>query len=659
MNFNELGLPDHLLLALEKLGFTEPTPIQKEAIPPLLRGTDVLGQAQTGTGKTAAFALPLLAKINPKQAVPQILVLTPTRELALQVSEAFSSFAINMPSINILPVYGGQGFSTQLNALRRGAHVIIGTPGRVMDHMRRGALVLDNLKTLILDEADEMLRMGFAEDVDWILQHIPTERQIGLFSATMPPAIKAIAQTHLRNPEHITIKNKTSTAATIQQFFFPVSNGYKVDALARVIETQDYDAMIVFVKTKRATEEVAEELSDRGFNAVAINGDIVQKQRERVIDHLKSGKIRILVATDVAARGIDVDRITHVINYDAPNNSESYVHRIGRTGRAGRTGTAILFITPRERYLLRMIEQATKQPISDLETPSIRKINDRRVAAFKQRITDGSTQNISFFATLIEEYMQETSMPATTVAATLAKLLQGDVPLVLKKDLPELRARDSGSRDRGSRDRAPRERGSRDRDFGDRAPRDRGSRESRDREASGDRAPRERGSRESSDRAPRERTARDFSDRAPRERTSRESSDRAPRERTARDFSDRAPRERTTRDFSDRAPRERGSRESSGRDFSDRAPRERGSRQEYGMDQYRIEVGHEHGIQPKNLVGAIAHTAGLEGRLIGKIKIEAKFSLVDLPKDMPKNTLQSLQRLKLAGKQMNLKKVSS
>lgn len=604
MNFKELGLPDHLLLALEKLGFTEPTPIQKEAIPPLLRGSDVLGQAQTGTGKTAAFALPLLAKINPKQAVPQILVLTPTRELALQVSEAFSSFAINMPSINILPVYGGQGFSTQLNALRRGAHVIIGTPGRVMDHMRRGALILDNLKTLILDEADEMLRMGFAEDVDWILQHIPAERQIGLFSATMPPAIKAIAQTHLHEPEHITIKNKTATATTIQQFCFPVSNGYKVDALARVIETQDYDAMIVFVKTKRATEEVAEELNDRGFNAVAINGDIVQKQRERVIDHLKSGKIRILIATDVAARGIDVDRITHVINYDAPNNAESYVHRIGRTGRAGRTGTAILFITPRERYLLRMIEQATKQPIADLETPSVKKINERRVAAFKQRITDGSTQNISFFATLIEEYMQETGMPATTVAATLAKLLQGDVPLVLKRDLPELRARESGSRDRdgGSRDRGSRDRGSRDR-----APRERSSREF------GDRAPRDRGSRD-----------RDFSDRAPRERGSRD-----------RDFSDRAPRER--------APRERGSRD----------------RQEYGMDQYRIEVGHAHGIQPKNLVGAIAHTAGLEGRLIGKIKIEDKFSLVDLPKDMPKNILQSLQRLKLGGKQMNMKKVSS
>lgn len=573
-SFNDLGLPDTILTAVQSLGYNEPTPIQAQAIPALLSGSDVLGQAQTGTGKTAAFALPLLAQVNPKRREPQLLVLVPTRELALQVAEAFNSFAANMPEINILAIYGGQGYNEQLSMLRKGTHIVIGTPGRVMDHMRRETLKLDSLKTLILDEADEMLRMGFAEDVEWILQQVPEQRQIGLFSATMPPAIKNIAETYLQNPQRITVKNKTSTASTIKQYFWPVANLNKLDALARIIESEDGDAMIVFVKTKRATEELAEQLTTRGFNAVAINGDIVQKQRERVIDQLKSGRIKILIATDVAARGIDVDRITHVINYDAPNNSESYVHRIGRTGRAGRTGTAIIFISPRERYILRNIERATRQPIEELETPSIKKINERRVAGFKQRITDALAQDIGYYESLISQYVEETEAAPIKVAAALAKLVQGNKELLLQKErvsatLPQREFRDRG--DRGDR---------------------------------------------------RERS----------ERSNDRNNDRS-----------RAPR---TRELSlDRFTR-------------DEAPRRREGGREPGMEQYRIDIGRDDGLLPKNLVGAIANTAGIEGRSIGKIKIESKFSLVDLPKGMPKNILQTLQRLKLSGKQMNIRKVN-
>lgn len=587
--FQQFGLPDQVLRALDALGYVEPTPIQTQAIPPLLAGSDVLGQAQTGTGKTAAFALPLLARIDVKRLVPQLLVLVPTRELAVQVAEAFNNFAQHMQGLRILPVYGGQGFSTQLSELRRGVHIVIGTPGRVMDHMRRESLVLDGLKTLILDEADEMLRMGFAEDVEWILQQVPEQRQIGLFSATMPSAIQAIAETYLRNPQRITIKNKTSTASTIQQFYWPVSNMHKIDALARIIETQDADAMIVFVKTKRATEEVAEALNDLDFPAVAINGDIVQQQRERVIEQLRQGKIRILIATDVAARGIDVERITHVINYDAPNNTESYVHRIGRTGRAGRAGTAIIFITPRERYILRNIEHATKSPIAELPTPSIAQINERRIAAFKQRITDGTQENISFFSQLVTEYIQETGTPAETVAAALAKLLQGNKPLVLKKEIAPSNAK-RGGREFGGRDK-PRSNDSR---FGDRAGRS-DSRDSRSSRFGGER--RAEGSR-----------------------------------------------------FG-------GERRAEGSRFGgERSDSRRGG--EAGMDQYRVELGRMDGIMPKNLVGAIANTAGIEGRSIGRIKIEDKFSVVDLPKGMPKDMLATLARLKVGGKQMNIKKIS-
>lgn len=617
--FADLGLPDTILKAIEALGYNEPTPIQIQAIPALLSGSDVIGKANTGTGKTGAFALPLLAKIEVRRREPQVLVLVPTRELALQVAKAFISFAQFMPEINILSIYGGEGYSDQLRELRRGAHIVIGTPGRVMDHMRSEKLCLDNLKTLILDEADEMLNMGFADDVKFVLQHMPTERQIGLFSATMPPAIKTIAETYLHNPQRINIQNKTSTASTIRQFYWPVANLNKLDALARIIETEDGDAMIVFVKTKRATEELAEQLTGRGFNAVAINGDIVQKQRERVIEQLKEGRIKILIATDVAARGIDVERITHVINYDAPNNSESYVHRIGRTGRAGRAGTAIIFISQRERYILRNIERATKQPIEELETPSIKKINERRVETFKKRITETIAKDVSFYENLLEQYITETDAPAIKVAAALAKILQGNTEFLLQKERASAPSREYSDRgDRGSRDRPRGDRPNRGREFDrEEAPRRREGEFSRDRAAAP--AYREGGFRRERGVAPG-----------------------ASREGFNRD--------RTGSSSSRDGGFNRDRSAAPGRD------RDRGGR-DADMEQYRIEIGHDDGLLPKNLVGAIANTAGIEGRLIGKIKIESKFSLVDLPKGMPKNTLQTLQRLKLSGKQMNLSKV--
>ncbi|MEN3290904.1 MAG: ATP-dependent helicase DeaD, partial [Burkholderiales bacterium] len=384
--FADLNLSDALLRVLKELGYESPSPIQAATIPILLSNRDVLGQAQTGTGKTAAFALPVLARIDIKQTIPQALVLAPTRELAIQVAEAFQRYATYIPGFHVLPIYGGQSYGPQLSALRRGVHVVVGTPGRVIDHLEKNSLDLSQIKTLVLDEADEMLRMGFIDDVETILQKTPASRQTALFSATMPSAIKRIAQTYLRNPAEVTIAAKTGTADNIRQRYWLVSGMHKLDALTRILEAETFDGMIVFARTKLGTEELAGKLQARGFSAAAINGDIVQQQRERTIQQLKDGKIDILVATDVAARGLDVERISHVINYDVPHDPESYTHRIGRTGRAGRSGEAILFIAPRERNLLKAIERATRQPISMLELPSIQAVNDVRIARFKDQI---------------------------------------------------------------------------------------------------------------------------------------------------------------------------------------------------------------------------------------------------------------------------------
>jgi ATP-dependent RNA helicase DeaD len=474
-SFRDLALTESVLKALEDVGYETPSPIQAQVIPFMLQGKDVLGQAQTGTGKTAAFALPILSRIDIKQKDPQVLVLAPTRELAIQVAEAFQRYAAHLKGFHVLPIYGGQDYSTQLRQLKRGAHVVVGTPGRVMDHMRKGTLNLDGLTTLVLDEADEMLRMGFIDDVEWILEQTPDSRQIALFSATMPSVIRKIANEYLHEPEHVTIKVTNASAENIRQRFWVVSGMHKLDALTRILEVETFDGMIIFVRTKTATVELAEKLEARGYSAAAINGDMSQNLRERAINNLKNGKLDILIATDVAARGLDVDRITHVVNYDIPYDTESYVHRIGRTGRAGRTGDAILFIAPRERKLLLNIERATKQKVEEMGLPSTEVINNKRIARFKQSITDTlAAEELSFFAQLIEQYQQEHNVSAAEIAAALAKLVQGDTPLLIQNapkkardDVPFREREERPRRERGERSERPErgERGSR-RDFG-------------------------------------------------------------------------------------------------------------------------------------------------------------------------------------------------
>lgn len=433
-SFQSLGLPEPLLKAILDVGYETPSPIQAESIPHLLEGHDILGQAQTGTGKTAAFALPLLARLDLSQSDPQLLVLAPTRELALQVAEAFQSYSRYLKNFHVLPIYGGQSYETQLRQLRRGVQVVVGTPGRVMDHIRKKTLKLDNLKALVLDEADEMLRMGFIDDVQWILEQTPKGRQIALFSATMPDVIRKVAKRHLSNPKEIKIASKTSTATTIRQRYWPVSGLHKLDALTRVLEIEEFDAVLIFVRTKTATVELAEKLSARGYACEALNGDIPQAARERTVDRLKKSKLDILIATDVAARGLDVDRISHVINYDIPYDTESYVHRIGRTGRAGRKGEAILFVAPRERRMLRAIEKTTKQPIEAMQMPSAADINEQRIARFKEKIGNClAADDLEFFYQLVADYQRDQEVEPLQIAAALARLAQGDEPLLLSE----------------------------------------------------------------------------------------------------------------------------------------------------------------------------------------------------------------------------------
>ncbi|MCP4713683.1 MAG: DEAD/DEAH box helicase [Deltaproteobacteria bacterium] len=436
--FHEMDLSAPVCSALDAVGYETPTPIQSLIIPHVLSGRDVLGQAQTGTGKTAAFALPLLSRIDLANNQPQVLVLTPTRELAIQVAEAFQRYASGMPRLQVLPIYGGQSYEIQLKQLRRGVHVVVGTPGRVMDHMRRKTLRLDELQCLVLDEADEMLKMGFVEDVEWVLDQTPPDRQVALFSATIPPAIRKIAQKHLNDPEEVTIRDRTTTAATIHQRYWLARGLHKLDAMTRILETETCDGVLVFVRTKTATAELAEKLEACGYTAAPLNGDISQSMRERTVNQFKSGKLNILVATDVAARGLDVERISHVINYDIPYDTESYVHRVGRTGRAGRSGEAILFVAPREQHLLRAIERATKQKIEKMEMPGTAAINAKRVADFKQRITDTlANEDTRFYADLIVEYIQQQDVHAVDICAALAKLLQGNTPLLMEEKPPK------------------------------------------------------------------------------------------------------------------------------------------------------------------------------------------------------------------------------
>jgi ATP-dependent RNA helicase DeaD len=434
--FADLGLSNSILTVLDSIGYEVPSPIQQECIAHLLDGKDIIGQAQTGTGKTAAFALPLLDKIDLKLNAPQLLILTPTRELAIQVSEAVQTYARGMKGFHVLPIYGGQSYDIQLRPLKRGVHCVVGTPGRVMDHIKRGTLKLDKLKSFVLDEADEMLKMGFIDDIKWVMERIPAERQIALFSATMPNIIKKVAEKFLNNPKIVKIKNKTETATTIAQKYYLVDGRQKLDALTRILEVTPFDAMIIFARTKTLTVELAEKLSARGFSVEAINGDIAQNQRERIINNYKKGSIDILVATDVAARGLDVERISHVVNYDIPQDAETYVHRIGRTGRAGRSGEAILFVSHRERRMLKNIERTTRQNIEPIELPSADVINQKRIDLFKTRITQTlSNQNLTDFEKLITDYVTENeSTPLVKIAAALAHISQGKEPFFMTEN---------------------------------------------------------------------------------------------------------------------------------------------------------------------------------------------------------------------------------
>ncbi len=544
-SFADLALSAPLLKVLQEVGYESPSPIQAASIPALLEGNDILGMAQTGTGKTAAFALPMLNKIDLKKKHPQVLVLAPTRELAIQVAEAFQVYARHMPGFHVLPIYGGQSIDIQLKHLRRGAQVVVGTPGRVMDHLRRKSLSLEKLDSFVLDEADEMLRMGFIEDVEWILEHAPKQRQVALFSATMPAAIKKVTQKYLNNPVEIKIKSKTTTVENIDQRYIQVTPRFKIDALTRILESEPFDGVIIFARTKTATVELAEKLEARGYASSALNGDMSQQLRERTINNLKKSKIDIVVATDVAARGIDVSRITHVINYDMPHDTESYVHRIGRTGRAGRTGTAILFSSPRERRMLFAIEKATKAPLKEMQLPCAETIASKRVEQFKQTITDTmESVDLTFFTQLVDEYTQSQDISAHEAAAALVYLCQKDRPLQYKEEIP-----------------APRE------------SRERNSHSNRN------------------------------------ERPSRG---------------------------------ERG----------ERRPRRQQS--DVALTTYRIEVGRDQGVTPRDIVGAIANEAGIDSQHIGHIKLHNDFSTVDLPAGMPKDMLQHLKRVRIRNNPMRI-----
>ncbi len=568
-SFNQLGLQESLLKVLDEVGYETPSAIQAQTIPILLEGRDVVGQAQTGTGKTAAFALPVLSRLDMKQKDPQVLVLAPTRELAIQVAEAFQKYAHHLKGFHVLPIYGGQDYSVQIRALQRGVHVVVGTPGRVMDHIRRGTLVLDKLSTLVLDEGDEMLRMGFIDDVEWILEQTPENRQIALFSATMPQQIRRIATRHLNNPVEVTVKVKTTTADTIRQRYWPVQGFHKLDALTRILEAEPFDAMLIFVRTKLATADLSEKLEARGYASAPLNGDIAQNQRERTVDRLKKGKLDIVVATDVAARGLDVDRISHVVNYDIPADTESYVHRIGRTGRAGREGDAILFVTPREKRMLYAIEHATRKKIEVMDLPSTDAINNKRIEKFKQRITETlEGVDLKLFSQMIEQYHKEHDADFLQIAAALAQLLQGDAPFLLQNNPHHIANK---SWDKEGR---PRHEG------------------------------KGRGDRFKKDGA--------YADRKKRDTSSRR-----------------------------RPPKN---------ERSDGPPSE-------GMERYRLAVGHDHGVMPGNIVGAIANEADITGKSIGRISIHDDHSLIDLPAGMSNETLNALKKIWVAGNKLGISRL--
>mgnify|MGYP001602430334 FL=1 len=556
--FAGFGFSEALLQTLAEKGYQQPSPIQQAAFPELMLGRDLVGQAQTGTGKTAAFALPLLERLQPSGARPQVLVLAPTRELAMQVADSFKAYAAGHPHLSVLAIYGGSDFRSQIHSLKRGVDVVVGTPGRVMDHMRQGTLDTSDLRSLVLDEADEMLRMGFIDDVEWILDQLPEERQVVLFSATMPAEIRRLSKRYLREPAEITIKTKDTEARRIRQRCITLQNSHKLEALNRVLEAVTGEGVIIFARTKAITLTVSENLEAAGHDVAVLNGDVPQNQRERTVERLRKGTVNILVATDVAARGLDVERIGLVINYDMPFDSEAYVHRIGRTGRAGRSGEAILFVTPRERRFVNNLERATGQPIEPMQIPSNAEINQARLDNLRQKLTalaigHGAKRQADegpLLQELLQRVSQEHNLSMDQLALAALTLAVGDQPLLVQGDESWLQ---SANRTRGRDERFP----SRAEDRGDRRRQDR----------------------------------------------------------------------------------------------PNRAP-------EDNMERFRVDVGHRDRVKPGNLVGAIANESGLQGRMIGRIQIFESHSLVDLPKGMPQDVFESLKRLKVMNRELQIRPFS-
>lgn len=548
LKFTDMALSPPIHKGVEAVGYEIPSPIQAEVIPHMLEQRDVLGVAQTGTGKTAAFALPVLSKIDIGINSVQALCLTPTRELAIQVAEAFQTYAKFLKNFHVLPIYGGTEYRTQIRQLQRGVHVVVGTPGRVMDHIGKGTLVLDDLQTLILDEADEMLRMGFIDDVEWILQHVPEQHQTALFSATMPAPIKKITKKYLNDPVEVTIKVTTAASPNIRQRYVELRNNEKLDTLTRIMEVENFDAILIFVRTKNATLEVAERMQARGYSAEALNGDIVQNQREKIVNRLRKGQADIIVATDVAARGLDVERISHVINYDAPYDTESYVHRIGRTGRAGRDGDAILFVTSRERSMLQSVEKATKQNVDRYLFPTVEALNERKTEAFFAKIDTELQKDLKEYKSVVEKYLQHNEVDPLKLAAALASIDAEGEPFFFKKSANKVRATE--------------------------AP----------------------------------------------ERQNKE-----------------------------RTPRRRKSAEQSSGKTPDGAK----------LVTFRLEVGEDHGVGKGDIVGAIANEAGIDSQNMGKIFLHEGYSTIELPDGMPKDVFQTLKKVWVRGRQLQISEVKS
>ncbi len=651
--FSQLGLAPAIAQSVSDLGYETPTAVQLQCIPHLLAGRDLLGQAQTGTGKTAAFALPLLSRVDSASKLPQVLVLTPTRELALQVAEAFQRYAQHLKGFHVLPIYGGQSYGLQVRQLQRVPQVVVGTPGRIMDHMRRETLSLGALKTLVLDEADEMLNMGFAEDIDWIFEHTPPERQVALFSATMPPAILKVAREHLIDPVEIRVEAATATVDTVDQQHCVVTRFHKVDVLTRILELETFDAMLIFVRTKNGTTELADKLRAQGFAAEPLNGDMNQEMRERTVERLKGGQLDILVATDVAARGLDVERISHVVNYDIPTDPSAYVHRIGRTARAGRAGKAVLLVEPRERGLLRAIERTIRRSIPEMDAPSAAQLSASRVDRFTELLRETlAVQDLDFFYRLIAHIAKEQELDLMDIAAALSFQLQRERPLDVKEPPRERRPepRREGGRPwdrerpqpqfRESRDDRGRDRDrtsfSPDRGAGERfAPRPErwSQRLGRDNEVRGGRRGDEQGPMGPRFPDDRDRGADDRGNRIARDDAStRERGDR-PGERHFR----------PDRTFGPGGPRD------------ERGPRpERRDRGAPELVRHRIEVGHRDGVTPREIVGAIANESGLEGRFIGAIDIQDDFATVDLPAGMPREIFAHLKRVYVRGRPLRI-----